>query len=59
MHDPDDRVGGKIPDSRRSTSDMRTLRLIYPVKAETDYDNVFDVVTRCLAESPLPPRMCD
>lgn len=57
VYDPNDRVGGKIPDSRRSTSDMRTLRLIYPIKGETEYDNAFDVVTRCLADSPLPPRM--
>ncbi|MEE6140574.1 hypothetical protein SKC41_30220 [Mycobacterium sp. 050128] len=59
VYDPDNRVGGKIPDTRRSTSDMRTLRLIYPIKADTDYDNAYDVVTRCLTDSPLPPRMSD
>jgi hypothetical protein len=60
VHDLDNRVGGKIPDARRGTADMRTLRLIYPIRAETDYDDsAFDIVTACLADSPLPPRMND
>lgn len=59
VHDPDGRVAGKISDSRRSKIDMRTLRLIYPVKAETDYDNALDAVMTCLTQSPLPPRMDD
>lgn len=60
VHDLDNRIGGKIPDDRRGTSDMRTLRLIYPIKGESDYnDSAFDIVTRCLADSPLPPRMSD
>lgn len=56
--DLDNRVGGKIPDDRRGTSDMRTLRLVYPINGETDYDeSAFTIVTTCLADSPLPPRM--
>lgn len=60
VHDLDNRVGGKIPDDRRGTSDMRTLRLVYPIKGDTDYDDsALEIVTRCLADSPLPPRMND
>ncbi|EHB44004.1 hypothetical protein MycrhDRAFT_7009 [Mycolicibacterium rhodesiae JS60] len=61
VHDLNGRVGGMIPgDDQASTSDRRTLRLIYPLKEETDYDDsAFDVVTTCLADSPLPPRMND
>lgn len=60
VHDPNNRLGVTIPNDPTSTSDRRTLRLIYPIKAELDYhDSAFDVVTTCLADSPLPPRMSD
>jgi hypothetical protein len=61
VHDPNKDGGDTLPDDdQQSASDRRTLRLIYPIKEDTDYDDsAFDIVTTCLTDSPLPQRMSD